>query len=396
MENESHRQMPSAFILAAGLMGAIVPPGCASSQQRSMPATSISTRPDACGFDTSGVRAFVAIADELLRNQEPTEQTWARLEATPGYAALLKDEFPQQHFRQAFRVALMPSRQAGLRAAIESRSIRYLDHYVRARDQLEDIRRAVSGMDTGGDCAAARLAVREAEEYLPAASQPREPPPVAMVIFAPDGRGYAPIVIDALFAREMKADALIRFLGHEFHHFYRNLLTPRLRAKCVDGADAEVLWALDQLQAEGTADQVNVRPELEGGGTLPEHLRAYLSWMSETPSRLERLQSLVLGAEGAGSAADELRRAIRDAIPRSGHPNGYYMARLIQERLGRKRLLLHLGDPFAFVRDYQEAAKIRSGPRTEFVFSEQFEGYLMRLEARVASCRALRTAWPEA
>ncbi|MBI5546830.1 MAG: hypothetical protein HY901_23350 [Deltaproteobacteria bacterium] len=208
-----------------------------------------------------------------------------------------------------------------------------------------------------------------------------------MVIFGPDGRGYAPIVVDTLFAQEMRADALTRFLGHEFHHFYRNLLTPRLRPKCVDGADAEILWALNQLQAEGVADQVNVRTDLEAGGPLPNHLRAYLSWMGETPSRLERLQSLVLDASHAGSAPDDLRRAIREVLPRSGHPNGYYMARLVLEVLGKERLVAHVGNPIAFVRDYQEAARSRRGPRTEFVFSEQFEGYLKRLEALIDSCR---------
>lgn len=37
-----------------------------------------------------------------------------------------------------------------------------------------------------------------------------------------------------------------------------------------------------------------------------------------------------------------------------------------------------------------EAAKIRSGSKTEFDFSEQFEGCLMRLAARVASCQGQR------
>jgi hypothetical protein len=41
------------------------------------------------------------------------------------------------------------------------------------------------------------------------------------------------------------------------------------------------------------------------------------------------------------------------------------MARLILETFGRERLIAHVGEPIAFVRDYQEAAGGRLGPKGE-------------------------------
>jgi hypothetical protein len=96
----------------------------------------------------------------------------------------------------------------------------------------------------------------------------------------------------------------------------------------------------------------------------------------------------VLEAQRAGHSrsTDEVRREIGDVLPRSGHPNGYYMANLIQDVSGKERLLEHLSDPTAFVRDYQDAARRRSASRAEFVFSSQLEASLQRLQARLAAC----------
>lgn len=377
---------PAFTVGLAGVISALMVLGCASTVRRPTGGEPVCTTGGAAGIDTSGAEAFLAIAEELAKDHDPGEQAWARLEESPGYAVLLKEEFPRDHFRRAFRVALLPSKEAERRVALESGSIPYLDHYVRAGARLPDIRRATR--EAGEWTCVMQLAVKAAAVYLPPSSRPRDPPPVAMVLFAPDARGYSPIVLDALFAQEMKRDTWVRFLGHEFHHFYRNLLAPRLRANCVEGLDAAVFWALDQLQAEGVADQVNVRLELESGGARAPDLELYRKWMEETPDRLRRFESLVLEAQRAGHSrsTDEVRREIGDVLPRSGHPNGYYMANLIQDVSGKERLLEHLSDPTAFVRDYQDAARRRSASRAEFVFSSQLEASLQRLQARLAAC----------
>jgi len=50
---------------------------------------------------------------------------------------------------------------------------------------------------------------------------------------------------------------LIFLLAHEFHHFYRNKLL-RYDQRTVSPGDTNILWALDQLHAEGMADQINM------------------------------------------------------------------------------------------------------------------------------------------
>lgn len=378
-------RLPSWLICALAMLTSL---DCASSQRSAQREVDASghiavERP---GVDLAGLRAFLGIAEDLMAEREPTEQAWLALEKSPGYAALLREEFPKAHFRQAFRLAFRPSRQSELRASLQSRAIPYLAHYVHSRDQLELIRPMASGTNPA-DRELVRRAASAAEEYLPTPSRLRSPPPVAIVVFAPDGRGYDPIVVDALFMLEMNGVTLQRFLAHEFHHYYRNLMMPKLRPNCLCETDAQVLWALDQLQAEGVADQLSVRPDIEAGDPPPTHLDSYRAWMLETPSRLMHLQALVLEVDRSGGNVEYLKKRLREILPQSGHPNGYYMANVILDVFGKERLLAHVADPFAFIYDYQAAVKLDSARRGEYIFSNAFEDYLGKLQARVDACR---------
>lgn len=209
-----NRMVPSRLVCCLAVLSSMA---CASSprvaQRAAVPSGRLDTEEPS--VDVSGLKAFLGVAEELMDEREPTEQSWLSLEESTGYAALLREEFPQSHFRKAFRLAFMPSRRAELDASLQSETIPYLDHYVRARELLEPIRRMVADASPL-DRELLRLAVSAAEEYLPPSSRPRGSPPVAIVVFAPDGRGYEPIVVDALFVLELQGAMLQRFLAHVF------------------------------------------------------------------------------------------------------------------------------------------------------------------------------------
>ena len=89
---------PAFTVELAGVISALMVLGCASTVRRPTGGEPVCTTGGAAGIDTSGAEAFLAIAEELAKDHDPGEQAWTRLEESPGYAVLLKEEFPRDHF----------------------------------------------------------------------------------------------------------------------------------------------------------------------------------------------------------------------------------------------------------------------------------------------------------
>ena len=64
----------------------------------------------------------------------------------------------------------------------------------------------------------------------------------------------------------------------------------------------------------------------------------------------------------------------------SGHPTGYYMTRVIVAEFGTGRLIADFGNPFAFFRLYDEAA--RQSEAGVPVLSDDALSFLASLEAK--------------
>jgi hypothetical protein len=316
-------------------------------------------------LDVSGIRQFWSIVDLLVEDTEPERTAWDSLLATPGYRALTASEFTPSFFQENFRLAYMPSRQYALARQLgeDGRAARYLRHYrqvLEQRAELETFTAELPGSDKLGEPG------RRAAEWLPP-PPPSEDVPVALVVFDMDGRGYDPIVLDVLAAKDMD---LAAFLGHEAHHWYRNRNTP-IDWERVAPEDEAVLWTLNQIQGEGIADMIDKRPWVEGEVPPPRqgYAQRYRDALAATPQFLKQLDSLMaLLATPPGGGISEhtaFRTAIGDqlaeAVPMSGHPTGYFMASVILEELGRERLRTNIGNPLAFFRTYDEAARQTTG-----------------------------------
>lgn len=81
-----------------------------------------------------------------------------------------------------------------------------------------------------------------------------------------------------------------------------------------------------------------------------------------------------------GSDTARMRQAGKDVSSRlvfGGHPVGAYMAERIDERLGRAALIVAVGNPFAFFRQFNEA----EGARGSRPFSEATLKLVADLEA---------------
>lgn len=324
------------------------------------------------GSDFSGIEQFLKLTAVLERDREPPAEQWDRLFSTPGYAVLLEREFRRDFFVERFKQAFMPSKKAELAVQIKKDTgfyARYLPHFLRAKAMRTEIEKRVGelrAMDVHG------AAIARAKTLLPK-SETFESPTVAFVIFAPDARGYDPVVIDVLYSISRK-ERFADFVAHEFHHWYRN--------KLVDlNQDRDTLWVINQVHAEGIADLVDKAdwPKKPAASLSPEEKR-YHEFFDKSPDVIRTMDGLLARMAGLRTGRGELGEQLSKAVPQSGHPTGLFMAGLILEELGRDVLVQTVANPFEFFRLYNAAAKKRGGdiPR----FSEIALAFLANLEKR--------------
>lgn len=311
----------------------------------------------------------------LESGREPTPADWDSLFTVPGYVTLTELEFPRDVFAERMRLACLPSRAAERGDALGANKSAQLAHFVEVRRRWAELEAAAVRL------AASNLhpqAVELACRWLPACSRERSgataypDPPVSFLIFMNDARGSEPVVVDVLMAAELPERDLTLILAHEFHHFYRNRLLAFDQSASPAGC-GDLLWVIDQIHAEGLADLINVPEMIYGGGAWASGAAslAYRAAVEAAPAYLARLDQALsevdsrLAASPSGSAdlteLAALSRSLREALPRSGHPIGYYMASFLARSGHAAELVDTLGDPFAFFRVYQDAAAA-SGP----------------------------------
>jgi len=340
-------------------------------------------------IDVSGLTTFVQIARFLQHDREPPERLWKQMEESPGYSILLKSEFTKVGFREPFRLALMPSRRPDRDRALGNKSIRYLDHYSEwVPKALPRFPSLLSGLLKKIDpCAIAKVA----GAYLPSGVDLR-PPRISVVIFSPDARGYDPIVLDLSVMETCPGQSLQLLLAHEFHHNFRKRIQghPREPSNLVD---EQLLWALDQLQAEGIADLINVPDCLRRPTDFPASLqKAIADYSRHLAAASESLRSfdILIRRIRSNELKDpsDIEMEVRKALPFSGHPTGFHMARLIKEKFGIERLREHVADPFSFIHEYQLAAKQAKGSRygsDVHLFSPEALKWIDGLRARMVA-----------
>jgi len=315
---------------------------------------------DGSTIDVSAIGPFWQIVDSLSQDAEPSSGLWKALFDTPGYRALTRSEFEVAFFQENFRLSYMPSLSDSLTRAIEdggdSRRLRHYRQVEERRIELEIFVEELTGTDQTAEPS------RLAAQWLPD-PPPEAPAPLALVVFDLDARGYDPIVVDLLAARELD---LLPFLAHESHHWYRNDRAT-VDWEVVAPHEVDVLWTLYQIQGEGIADQIDKRPWIEGSVPVPATFQSYgeryAEALTEAPATIRGLDSL-LAAFGAATEAEhraDIGTRVAELVPMSGHPTGYYMTRTIIEALGRERLLAGVANPVAFFRAYDEAARVLGG-----------------------------------
>ena len=296
-------------------------------------------------FDFSAVDHFWRMSEELTRGCEPGDRLWSAIFATAAYRALTASEFSRDFFKTCWRAAFRPDCEA---ETVSPHYDRFIDHYRRTARQRVPISKFLGELDGSGWLY--ERARKQAMEHLPPAHYP-EDPEVAFAPFDLDGRGYRPIVIDPLCALTL-AEKLVPFLAHEFHHHYVCQLTG-LELGVGPDARTDLQWVVDQVHLEGLADMVNRDSAFEQGQSSP----GFVSDVDEAPDYLASMNEHLRAVRRHPGDSERRFQKLRSNLASSGHPLGYYMARVIRRYLGRERLLETAHDPLLFFRCYVQAGE---------------------------------------
>ncbi|MGD8328371.1 MAG: hypothetical protein PVJ49_02975 [Acidobacteriota bacterium] len=334
--------------------------------------------------DFSGLDPFFAVAELLAADQQPPQAAWDAMFATPGYRTLEEHDLADRFFQRLLPLALSPSRATDAEDAIAAQPVTgmFIGHLRAAferRAELAAFRLELEGQPLADE------ALATAQAWLPEGSSTRfGPPALSFVIYQPDARGYERIVMDLLLAFE-RQDIFPALLAHETHHVIRRQIQGAWEKN--DLPEANLLAALDNLQAEGVADMIDKQALLAIDDWGDDSVdTAYVLMTGRIREELARVQQRlaeldeVLAAYAADpAAAEELGARLRQEILlMGGHPVGYHMAGVVVAAGGRERLIANVADPFDFVRAYDEVAA--ADPEQLHVFSDEAMRGLAMLE----------------
>jgi hypothetical protein len=353
------------------------------------------------GFDFSGVEEFWKIVDILKADTEPAEEQWGAMFETPGYAELIRREFKPDYFKNAMRAVYMPSQKSLAEELIQEDEKKggFLAWYTPL--VIKGFRNA----DRDRDWIQSRIMELKSYPYLEKASeqalrflpeeQAEDYPAVAFIIFN-DSRGYNPLIIGISEKEDLNPTELdclhrqgrdkhwpfVLHLAHEAFHLYRDKKQEYTFPER-NSPDYPVIWILDQIENEGIGDLIN-REQLyfdDGCFAEKEEAESYRKEQQAQPSIIRIMDAILTEMAVNSSLIGQFGRQLRSFIPQSGHPTGFFMARIIVRQYGKEALVNIVRNPFKFFYLYNEAArKDRQAP----VLSDQAINLIKMLEAKYA------------
>lgn len=348
-------------------------------------------------FATDGIVEFFKIVDVLKEDKTPTEDDWKNFYASSGYRQLSEIEFGESYFKEILIVCFKPSEKKNEAALIERYQKEggffawYTPNVISGFKEAEMNR---SEMMNFVDYISSPEVITEVEKqivkYLPETKIDTSFK-INFVIFS-DSRGYDPIIIGITNPGKYTKDELeclngkgydsrlpsTLLIAHEAFHNIRNKMLSFNRPK-TGSADASLINALNKIEDEGIADQLQNHLLYSSDGCFPTSANA------KRIDREQKSQFVIINAMNYffseivknPDLTLDLGNAMLGMIPRSGHPTGYYMANTIFSQFGIDELKKISTNPFQFFISYNNAAIKISGAPT---FSEESINLIKKLE----------------
>lgn len=345
-------------------------------------------------FEFGSYEAFLELTDRIRQGEAPDQASWDRMFALPGYAAVIESPREAQLVAELMQACFDPGAEQARQAIREAGGwrpawLQHLGRYPDKRAELDSFRRQL--VDPGRGARLLETALARCRAYLPEDPGPRQDPPeIRFIAFNPDGTADSEAVtIDLLICHDLGMEKLGDLLAHELHHTFASRLR-RYRKPAREDPRYFLFHALEQLQLEGIADQIDKREALDAE-TRPADARSgrYFELMRATPAILRKVDGLIVAFGREEARRGEIAGQIFRLLPFAGHPTGGYMARLIEREAGRPALIRSIGNPFAFVRAFQRAATRSGDPAAPL--SGAAMRVLARLEPEVVTSAGSRT-----
>ncbi len=165
--------------------------------------------------------------------------------------------------------------------------------------------------------------------------------------------------------------------GHEMHHVLRK----GVDFKNVTQSDQGIIYVLNSILNEGTADMVDKRYELRHLDALPEEYNFQEFLFGRADTILKQIDSSVMELTRSKGKVFKTEKEYRNIIKySSGHCPGYFMADVIVRNGFKRQLIENIQNPFYFVYLYNKAAK--RDQKKPAAFSALSIAYIQLLEKK--------------
>ncbi|MFT3919614.1 DUF5700 domain-containing putative Zn-dependent protease [Cloacibacterium sp.] len=201
-------------------------------------------------------------------------------------------------------------------------------------------------------------------------------PTINFLCYEPDAQSKEKgIVVDFNLFYKQNPSERIDFIAHEtFHKYRRNFINTKLIESNA------VLREIDKLQDEGIADLIdkkeNLLESINNKG-LPEiFVKQYYEAFQNTSDILKEFDNIVNSFLSKEISQEQMESKVNNFFLSGGHPNGYFMARLIEKAGLKNEMINNFYSPTEFIKTYNEAAKKENG----YIFSDEFIHYIESLK----------------
>lgn len=142
--------------------------------------------------------------------------------------------------------------------------------------------------------------------------------------------------------------------GHEMHHILREPIS----FENIQEQDKGILYALNGILNEGSADMIDKKISLDSTDKLPFELVFEEFLLTKPDSIVIQLDANLTESALSDGKLFKTEKDYRNLLNwSSGHNPGYYMADIIVSNGYKKQLVKNVQNPFAFIYLYNKAAK---------------------------------------
>lgn len=319
----------------------------------------------------------MAITDSLEDGVTVLESSWENLFETKGYKALKNDEY----IKSIINLAFNPDKQSRLDTLLQTAGYwlkRDLNHLVSVRENKSKLKQYKESLDIDDYIVKGR---QKALKYLPKNLDTiYTTPPLQFVVFSPDARVMGGnIIFDLKFMMDMKPEELSNLIGHEFHHYYLGFIEDRIEGPNRESDLYQLYRPIKQLQIEGVADLIDKRTTVKDSTNF-KWVDAYYASNEKLKFMNDKLEELSVSDDSIASYGSQIFKN----FPINCHPNGFYMAELIEKEYGKEKVIETLTNPFDFLYTYNSVARYNEN---YFSFSNTAIDYLENLEKQIINSK---------